>query len=188
MDNLVDLDAGADDLTAMVVDEDPTTSLKQNASRKKGRGFDAKGTVLVVRSLRMLNRHPSFAPDSSRDDNIRSGKFDAIEGSGTSASAQKSVEGWIILVTGVHEEATEDDVKEKFADFGDIKNIHLNLDRRSGFVKGYALIEYNSNKEAKSAIDETNDTEFLGQKIYADWAFVTGPRSAGGAGGRRDRR
>ncbi|KAJ3024571.1 UNVERIFIED_CONTAM: RNA-binding protein 8A [Siphonaria sp. JEL0065] len=186
MDNLVDLDAGADDLTAMVIDEDPTSSLKQNASRKKGRGFDAKGTVLA---FSVFDGHEfGFNPDSSRDDNIRSGKFDAIEGSGTSASAQKSVEGWIILVTGVHEEATEDDVKEKFADFGDIRNIHLNLDRRSGFVKGYALIEYNSNKEAKSAIDETNDTELLGQKIYADWAFVTGPRSAGGAGGRRDRR
>ncbi|XP_018682894.2 RNA-binding protein Y14A-like [Musa acuminata AAA Group] len=46
-----------------------------------------------------------------------------------------AIEGWIILVTRVHEEAQEDDLHNAFHQFGQVKKLHLNLDRGTEFVK-----------------------------------------------------
>lgn len=75
----------------------------------------------------------------------------------------------------MHEEAHEDDIHDLFSDFGTIKNLSLNLERRSGFVKGYALIEYHEKSEAQKAIDEMNSKEFRDKIMSVDWAFVDGP-------------
>eukprot|EP01135_Chromosphaera_perkinsii_P006425 Nk52_evm1s493 gene=Nk52_evmTU1s493 len=111
---------------------------------------------------------------------------------------QKSVEGWVVIVTGLHEEANEDDFGERMGDYGTVKSLSMPLDRQTGYIKGYALVEYLRYEDARAATmaaTECDKLMYLGQPIVVDWAFVKGPgggstgrRRHGGGGGHRYRR
>jgi RNA-binding protein 8A len=94
------------------------------------------------------------------------------------AGPLQSIEGWVLFVTGVHEEAQEDDLSDIFSEYGRVKSIHLNLDRKTGVVKGYALIEYDKQVEAQDAVNSLHGTKFLGKPIGVHWAFCKSPTMA----------
>lgn len=131
--------------------------------KKKGRGF----------------REPDRGDEGGQHGS--NARYESLEPAGGSGPA-KSVEGYVLFVTGLHEEAQEEDVVEAFAEYGDVKNVYLNLDRQTGYVKGYALIEYATLEEASKAKEGLDNTELLGQVIHINWAFVRAPNKGGRRG------
>ena len=67
---------------------------------------------------------------TSLEDRYKDVRFTELEAS-TGPGPTRSVEGWVVFVTGVNDEAQEEDIHEAFAEFGDIKNIYMNLDRQT---------------------------------------------------------
>jgi len=115
----------------------------------------------------------------------KGGKFESIDASSGRGNAQKSIEGWIVFVSGIHEEAQEDELYDLFADYGVIKQIHLNLDRRTGYVKGYALIEFGEYSEAETAIKALDGQDLLNQTIHVEWAFKKPVKGSSSSSSRR---
>ncbi|KAJ2795920.1 RNA-binding protein 8A [Coemansia furcata] len=91
---------------------------------------------------------------------------------GAVTNPQRSVEGWVIVATGVHEEAREEDLRDMFSDYGKVRNLHLILDRQTGYAKGYALIEYALQSEAEQAIRGASNKKLLGKPLTVDFAFI----------------
>uniref|UniRef100_A0A915MNA4 RNA-binding protein 8A n=1 Tax=Meloidogyne javanica TaxID=6303 RepID=A0A915MNA4_MELJA len=129
---------------------DDVDEIRKGVSKRKGRGFEGSQKS-NVKEYETLGDDGFYGP-------------------------QRSVEGWIIFVTNVHEEAQEEDVKDLFKDYGNVLNMHLNLDRRTGYFKGYAIVQFETQKEAADAIAGLNGYDFLGQELSADWCFVKGGR------------
>lgn len=53
--------------------------------------------------------------------------------------------------------------------------MNLNLDRRTGVTKGYALIQYGKFDEAELALKKMNGNKINQKPLKVDWAFKTGP-------------
>jgi len=157
MADILDLDLRQEEMAIdETVDEGGVEKLKERVTKRKGRGF-------------ALDNPRTEEPSEIYDRIDLSGRgIDEV----VDISAQRSVEGWILMVTGIHEEAHEEDVQGKFAEHGELKSLHLNLDRRSGFLKGYALVEYEHFKDANTAKMALDGHDLLGNTLKVEWAFM----------------
>ena len=77
---------------------------------------------------------------------------------------------------------TEDELRQAFAEFGQVTEVRLIMDKFSGESKGFGFVEMPSKAEAEKAIEEMNGKEFMGRVLNVNEAR---PKTDRGGGVRR---
>ena len=81
--------------------------------------------------------------------------------------------------------ATEDGLRELFAQAGAVNSATIITDRDTGRSKGFGFVEMSSDSEAADAITKFNGSSFEGRTITVNEARPKAPREDGGGRGGR---
>jgi len=89
-----------------------------------------------------------------------------------------------IFVGNLSYNATEDDLRSAFAQYGEVSSVNIIMDRDTGRPRGFAFVEMPNEGEARTAIDSLNQTEIAGRAVNVNEARPKADRPRGGGGGR----
>ena len=80
----------------------------------------------------------------------------------------------------------DDDLQQKFGEFGSVQSAKVMMDRDSGRSKGFGFVEMSSDAEAQAAISGMNGKSVDGRDMVVNEARPMEPRTGGfgGGGGR----
>ncbi len=88
-----------------------------------------------------------------------------------------------IYVGNLSYTATEDELRDAFAQYGKVAGVNIVKDRDTGKPRGFAFVEMNDAREAANAIKELNLREIGGRSVTVNEARPRPERPRGG--GRR---
>lgn len=89
-----------------------------------------------------------------------------------------------IYVGNLSYEVGQDDLKEVFAEYGNVKNVQLPTDRETGRLRGFAFVEMGTEAEETAAIEALDGAEWMGRNLKVNKAKPREDRGSSG-GGRR---
>jgi RNA recognition motif-containing protein len=85
-----------------------------------------------------------------------------------------------IYVGNLSLETTEDDLRQAFAAFGQVRSVNIVRDRDGGESRGFGFVTMPSKSEAQTAIDEMNGKDLKGQAIKTEEGRMKTNLAAGG--------
>jgi len=92
-----------------------------------------------------------------------------------------------LYVGNLSYDTTETQVRELFAQVGEVASVSLITDRETGRVKGFGFVEMNTNEEAQEAIRRFNGYSLDNRALTVNEARPREERSGSFGGERRER-
>lgn len=90
-----------------------------------------------------------------------------------------------VYVGNLSFDATESDLLELFSGVGSVQNVEIVSNRETHRSKGFGFVQLTSVDEAKRAVDELHDKEYMGRKLVVSGAKAA-PESRGDRSERRE--
>jgi RNA recognition motif-containing protein len=75
-----------------------------------------------------------------------------------------------IYVGNLSYQASEEDLRSVFAEYGAIKRIVLPTDRETGRLRGFAFVDMNEDAQEDTAITELDGAEWMGRQLRVNKA------------------
>jgi len=82
-----------------------------------------------------------------------------------------------LYVGGLPYSTTQDGLKEKFSEAGNVESAIVITDKMSGRSKGFGFVEFSNDEDANKAIEMFNGQEFEGRRITVSEARPMEPRA-----------
>jgi cold-inducible RNA-binding protein len=94
-----------------------------------------------------------------------------------------------LFVGNLSFQATEEDLRELFAQAGNVETVRIITDQFTGRPRGFGFVEMATKEEAQKAVEQLNGRLFRDRNLVVDEARPQPQRagSGGGGGGGRDR-
>lgn len=84
-----------------------------------------------------------------------------------------------IYVGNLSFQSTEDDLRERFAQFGQVGSVAVITDRETGRSRGFGFVEMPDDGEGRAAIEGLNGQELDGRTLTVNEARPRAPRRGG---------
>jgi cold-inducible RNA-binding protein len=88
-----------------------------------------------------------------------------------------------IYVANIPYKATDDELRNLFAQYGEVSSAKIIMDKMTQRSRGFGFVEMNDDDSARAAMEALNNYDFMGKKLMVNEARPKPDYPSGGGGG-----